>query len=249
MRPLILVSNDDGIDAAGIRAMEAVAREFGDVIVSAPALEQSGTSQALTFRSSLRVHNKSEGRYAVTGTPADSVYLGILHLCPRTPDLVLAGVNHGFNLGTDVYYSGTVGAAREGRMRGATALAVSVEHGADPNLAIPFIRKVVPGLLRGVTQGHRTLMNLNVPEKPESDEIIVTRLGTRRYEDQVQARLDLQGREYYWIGGPPLASDDGPGFDTHEVARGRTSLTIMGLELRAPDQEAWCERLGFGLES
>lgn len=239
VRPLFLVSNDDGVYAEGILALSEAASEFGEVIVSAPAQEQSGMSQALTLRTNLRVHEVGPKRFAVTGTPADSVYLGLLHLCPRPPDLVLSGINHGYNLGSDVYYSGTVGAAREGYMQGCSALAVSVQRGADPKIAQDYVRRVIPKILEAQSAQKRVLLNMNVPQTRNDDSLCLTRLGTRRYQEQVAPRVDLNGQEYFWIGGPPLDSDDGPGFDTHEVARGRASLTQLGLEVVAPHAEHW----------
>lgn len=250
-RPLILVSNDDGIRAPGLRVLAEFAEEFGEVIVCAPAEERSGFGHAITLRSPLRSHPAPEfapNWHWLSGTPVDCVYFGVLHLCPRKPDLVLAGINPGYNLGSDVFYSGTVGAAREGLMKGVNALAVSVEAGADPRLALPFARRLIPSLLERGKAGETHLLNLNVPRRgPDGEgaprDMVVCRLGRRRYDDQVSVRSDLNERHYFWIGGPPLpvAPDDGE--DTGAIASGLAAVTPLELDITAPDLDVWAERL------
>jgi 5'-nucleotidase len=245
-RPLILVSNDDGIRAPGLRVLANVAAEFGEVVVSAPTEERSGYSHAISLRSSLRSERAPEFGphwYAVSGTPVDCVYLASLHLCERIPDLVLSGINPGYNLGADVFYSGTVGAAREGLIRGATALAVSIEASSDPALCVPIIRALVPVLLERRSHGERHLLNVNVPREGCSKGARVTRLGQRRYMDQVDRREDLMGRSYFWIGGPPAPIADADGEDTGCVAQGLVAITPLELDITAPDIERWTTRL------
>jgi 5'-nucleotidase len=123
-RPLILVSNDDGIRSNGIRTLAARLGDLGDVIVVAPDRERSATSHAFTLDRPLRVEEVEDGRFMVDGTPADCVYLGLLKICPRKPDLVVSGINHGFNLGSDVFYSGTVAGAVEAALRDVPAIAM-----------------------------------------------------------------------------------------------------------------------------
>lgn len=246
-RPLILVSNDDGIRAPGLHVLAELAAEFGEVIVCAPNEERSGFSHAITLHSMLRSEAAPEfgpGWYAVSGTPVDCVYLASLHLCERLPDLVLSGINPGFNLGADVFYSGTVGAAREGLLRGCAALAVSVEGGADPRCAAPFVRQVVPNLLERAAAGERHLLNLNVPSDARHG-LKVTRLGQRRYVDQVDEREDLSGRSYFWIGGPPAPSGTAEG-DTGLITRGYATLTPLEIDITAPSLDEWEARLGTG---
>jgi 5'-nucleotidase len=240
-RPLILVSNDDGIRARGLRVLAQVAAEFGDVVVCAPTEERSGFSHAISLRSSLRSEAAPEfgdDWYAVSGTPVDCVYLGALHLCARAPDLVVAGINPGYNLGSDVFYSGTVGAAREGLLRGSTALAASVEADADPAVAVPFIRLLIAKLLERRALGERHLLNLNVPRSAPRG-IHVTRLGHRRYEDQVDRREDLMGRSYFWIGGPPAPIDETADADIGAVAQGYATVTPLEIDITAPDMPTW----------
>ncbi len=245
-RPLILVSNDDGIRAPGLRVLAEVAAEFGDVVVCAPTDERSGFSHAISLRSSLRSEHAPEfgpNWYAVSGTPVDCVYLAALHLCERIPELVLSGINPGYNLGADVFYSGTVGAAREGRIRGSSAMAVSVEGGVDPQLCVPIVRQLVPVLIERHRAGERHLLNVNVPRQGSSLGARVTRLGQRRYMDQVAQREDLMGRSYFWIGGPPAPVEESEGLDTGTVAQGFVAITPLELDITAPDLDQWAERV------
>jgi len=241
-RPLILVSNDDGIRAPGLRTLAEVAAEFGDVVVCAPTEERSGFGHAITLRASLRSEAAPEfgpNWYAVSGTPVDCVYLAALHLCERLPDLVLSGINPGYNLGADVFYSGTVGAAREGMIRGTSALAVSVEGDTPPAVAVPFIRELVPTLLERGAAGERHLLNLNVPRSGAPRGLHVTRLGYRCYDDQVDKREDLMGRSYFWIGGPPSPLDEKADADIGAVSRGYAAVTPLELDITAPDLDDW----------
>lgn len=241
-RPLILVSNDDGIRARGLRVLAEVAAEFGDVVVCAPTEERSGYSHAISLRASLRSEAAPEfgpSWYAVSGTPVDCVYLGALHLCERLPDLVLSGINPGYNLGADVFYSGTVGAAREGLIRGCSALAASIEADAAPELAVPFVRVLIAKLLERRAAGERHLLNLNVPRSGAPNGLLVTRLGHRRYEDQVSKREDLMGRSYFWIGGPPAPMDEAADADIGAVAGGYAAVTPLELDITAPEVDAW----------
>ena len=241
-RPLILVSNDDGVSARGIEVLAKTAAAYGDVIVCAPAGEQSAMSHAITLHANLRVREVREGWFAITGTPVDSVYLGALHICPRPPDIVLAGINDGYNLGTDVFYSGTVGAAREGRLRGASAAAFSVKSRTDHEVILPAVHAVVPRLIERHERGERHLINVNAPEPPTPGEPMameVVRLGRRRYQDKVERREDLMGRPYYWLGGPPSPSDDEDDGDIRVAHAGKISITPIELDITAPELDQW----------
>ncbi len=248
MRPLILVSNDDGILAPGIAALADALRELGEVIVVAPDGERSATSHAITLHSSLRAREVRAGWYAVTGTPVDSVYFGALHICPRIPDLVITGINDGYNLGTDTFYSGTVGAAREGRLRGASALAVSIAAHCDPTAAGALALSTAQLLLARHRLGERHLLNLNVPPQAKAGPVPlkVCRLGHRRYRDTVEERKDLMGRPYYWIGGPPSDADDDASLDTQVVTRGEASLTPLSIDATADSVLAWEDHVAHG---
>ncbi len=251
--PLLLVTNDDGVTAPGLRALVEAVHGLGEVIVSAPDTERSGSGHAMTFHSMLRARQVEPGRWAVGGTPVDCVYFGLMHLCPRPPAVVLSGINAGYNLGTDVFYSGTVAAAAEAHLRGLTGIAASVERGVDPRWARRCVRQLVEAVLsRPPTRP--VLLNVNVPPAPghattpsggidaaaRDQGVMPTRLGRRTYHDAVDCRTDPYGKPYYWIGGPPgaLAGEDGD--DTWAVARGLASVTSLALDLTDPDpQPAW----------
>lgn len=249
-RPLILVTNDDGILAPGLAALAEAVGELGDVLVCAPETERSGSSHAITLHSHLRVDEIRPGWFRVNGTPVDCVYLAALHLCPRRPDLVVSGVNPGFNLGSDVFYSGTVGGAAEGYIRGASAIAVSVHARESPRVAIPVVRTLAQVLLG---QARRSLLNVNIPwlskDAPAPERapetladglpLHVTRLGARPYVEQVERRQDPRGQAYFWIGGPPHDTDEHPGEDTWVVKQGQISVTPLVLDITAPDLGPW----------
>lgn len=236
-RPRILVSNDDGIEAAGIVALAEALDDLGDVYVVAPDRERSATGHAFTLAAPLRVEEVQERWFSVDGTPADCVYLGLHKLVGARPDLVVSGINHGFNLGSDVFYSGTVAGAVEAALRRVPAIAMSLEHrpgrSRDKDRFAPaarFAHALARAVLeRGLPTG--TLLNVNVPASGSPTAYEWTRLGQRVYRDQVDERADLRGRRYYWIGGPPVPSDNEPGSDGAAVVHGHVSVSPMGLDL------------------
>jgi 5'-nucleotidase len=236
-RPVILLSNDDGIRSPGLRALARRFADLGEVIVVAPDRERSATSHAFTLDRPLRCEEVEKGWFSVDGTPADCVYLGLLKLCTERPRLVVSGINQGFNLGSDVFYSGTVAGAVEAALRDVPAVAVSLEfirgmhrdeapyaHAAD------FVHALGRAILvEGLPPG--TLLNVNVPRTMARPGFRWTRLGKRLYRDQVDERADLRGRRYYWIGGPPADQGDLPGTDSHAVEHGLPSVTPLDLDL------------------
>jgi 5'-nucleotidase len=236
MKPLILVTNDDGVTAPGIRAVAAALREMGDadVIVCAPDRERSAASHALTLDRPLRVDELEPGVFAVDGTPADCSYLALLHLVPRKPDLCVSGINYGYNLGSDVFYSGTVAGAVEAALRGVPAMAISLERHtpADFRAAAAFAAALASEALERGPAGipPASLLNVNLPRGAVTD-YQITFLGRRVYRDQVDVRQDLRGRSYYWIGGPEENATDAEGSDCSVVRAGRASITPLGLDL------------------
>jgi 5'-nucleotidase len=232
-RPLILLSNDDGVHAAGICALAKALRELGELFVVAPEREQSASSHRITLSGPLRHRELGDDVHAIDGTPADCVYvaLNLQGLLPRRPDVVVSGINHGFNLGMDVIYSGTVAAAREAALRGLRAIAFSAAPGADFSRVAAHAAGLVERLLSLQTPlGAPVLMNVNYPcEEPRG--VLATRLGRRDYHDVVEARTDPRGRSYYWIGGPVSAHDSAEGADTTAVDRGYVSVTPLALEM------------------
>jgi len=232
-RPLILCSNDDGIDAPGIRAAEEALADLGEVVVCAPDRERSAASHAISLDRPLRVTEVSPGRFAVSGTPVDCIYLAMLHVCPRPPALVVSGINRGYNMGSDVFYSGTVAAAVEGAIRGTPALAVSLDFrtalGGRYGDAARFTHAVAHAILeQGLPPA--TVLNVNVPPGDLSG-YRFTCLGRRIYRDLVDVRKDPRGRHYYWIGGPDIGHGDVPGSDCDAVANGHASITPLDLDL------------------
>jgi 5'-nucleotidase len=233
-RPLILVTNDDGVMAPGIRAAAEALRGVGEVIVAAPDRERSATSHSISLDRPLRVDEVEAGVYSIDGTPVDCVYLALLHLVPRRPALVVSGINNGYNLGSDVFYSGTVAGAVEGALRGVPAVAVSLERRRPQAFehAAGFLAALAGEVVRrgSTALPDASLLSVNVPPGPVRG-YRVTFLGRRVYRDQVEVRQDLRGRSYYWIGGPEENATDLPGSDCSAVRDGLVSVTPLGLDL------------------
>jgi 5'-nucleotidase len=225
--PLILVTNDDGVHAPGIRALAAGLQGAGEVWVVAPDREASAASQSLTLKHPLRAQRVEANVVAVDGTPADCVHLAVVKLLPRRPAVVVSGINRGGNLGDDVFYSGTVGAAREGTFFGLPAIAVSLAAHADldygPSAA--FARRLVELVIaRGLPE--RTLLNVNVPPgKPTGATVTVQ--GRRAHEGTILEGLDPRHNTYYWIeqGRDEWMSDDMS--DIHAIRSGLISVCPM----------------------
>lgn len=234
-----MLANDDGIRSSGIRALAAQLADLADIFVVAPDRERSATSHAFTLDRPLRCEEIDKQWFMVDGTPADCVYLGLLKICPRKPDLVVSGINHGFNLGSDVFYSGTVAGAVEAALRDVPAIAMSLEwkrgmHKSQEPFAraAEFAHALARAVLaEGLPPG--TLLNVNVPSSDGNSarHYRWTKLGKRLYRDQVDERADLRGRRYYWIGGPAAGYGDVPGSDCHAVRDGVVSVTPLDLDL------------------
>ncbi len=229
-RPLVLCSNDDGIHAPHLAALVDRIELFADVIVVAPERQRSAASHAITLHKPLRLRELKPGRFSLSGTPVDCVYLGMLKLCARRPDVVVSGVNDGYNLGSDVFYSGTVAAAVEGALRGAAGIAFSLAPRAQhADHALDFAALVVrAALAEPVPQG--TVLNVNMPGAG-GDRYQWTTLGRREYADDVVERTDPHGRPYFWVGGGPTGHENVPGTDCVAVDRGWNSITPMHLDL------------------
>ncbi|MGE0551349.1 MAG: 5'/3'-nucleotidase SurE [Kofleriaceae bacterium] len=229
-RPLVLCSNDDGIDSPHLIGLADAIERFADVLVVAPERQRSAASHAITLHKPLRLSERAPRRYSLSGTPVDCVYLGILKLCDRVPAVVVSGINDGFNLGSDVFYSGTVAAAVEGALRGSVGVACSLAPRAKhADAAIAFAAGVVRAAIDHPLPAG-TVLNVNMPDTG-SDRYEWTTLGQRRYENDVAERQDPRGRPYYWVGGGPVGHDDVPGSDCVAVATGHNSITPMHLDL------------------
>lgn len=237
-RPLILVSNDDGVDAAGIVALREALAVLADVYTVAPEFEQSARSHAISLHTTLRHHRYSENVHSIEGTPADCVYVALYRkdLLPRWPDLVVSGINHGANLGADVHYSGTVAAAREGALRGIPSIAFSLLPGGNMELAARYATEIVGRLLASPKpSGATVLLNVNFPPGTPKG-VRATVLGKRLYTEGVDVRDDPRGREYYWIGGPGgVRHEPMEGSDTDAVDAGYVAVTPLRIEATNPD--------------
>jgi 5'-nucleotidase len=235
-RPLALLSNDDGYTSRGIRAMREALLTFADVVLVAPETEQSASSHSLTLHRPMRLRKVEEGIFAIDGTPADCVYVALLsgRILDRAPDIVVSGLNHGMNLGQDVFYSGTVAAAREGALRGIPSLATSAHPKADFAAAAAMCAKVAAALVGARPPSARVapLLSVNVPK--DFNGLRATRLGARIYEELIDFRKDPRGREYFWLGGPGVRHEPDPGTDTEAYDEGVASITPLQLDLTEP---------------
>lgn len=230
-RPLLLVSNDDGVGAAGLKALREALQQLGDVVVVAPESNQSAGSHSITIERPLRHRRVDTGVHAVDGTPADCIFIALHRqtILPRRPDLVVSGINHGPNLGNDIYYSGTVAAAREGALRGIPAMACSLCGGSDFTAAAALAATLARRLLASeLPSDQAVLLNVNFPPAPYRG-VRATQLGSRRYDDEVTVRHDPRGREYYWIGGSGAHHDWVDGSDTAAIDQRCVSVTPLQL--------------------
>lgn len=232
----ILLSNDDGVHALGIKILQQTLAEFADVTTVAPDRNCSGASNSLTLLNPLRSQQFENGFYAVNGTPTDAVHLGISQLVPQTPDLVVAGINNGANLGDDTLYSGTVAAATEGRHMGLPAIAVSLVGKKEQHYqtAATVTAKVIQHLSKYPIENHQ-ILNINVPDIPLSElkGIKVTRLGHRHKAEMMKKVKDPWQRDIYWYGTLGDELDGGEGTDFHAVANGYASITPLTVDMTA----------------
>ncbi len=231
---LILITNDDGCWAPGLASLARVASRFGRVVVVAPDRNRSAVSSAMSLNDILRLHDLGGDRYACTGTPVDCVLVGIRAVLKREPDWVLSGVNHGFNLGEDVFYSGTVGAAFEGCQQGALSAAFSIDPEGDLAQAETWAGHFLERW-EGMDLPANRIWNVNLP-KGEPLGFRLCGQDTRKYHDLVETRVDPRRTPYFWIGGelgPTYAQ--GPGSDAEAALAGYVSVTPLRLDLACPE--------------
>lgn len=228
----ILITNDDGYEAEGLRVLEQALAGLGDVWVVAPDREQSGQGHALSLHHPLRFEQRAVRRFAVQGTPTDCIYLGIKQIMTSKPKIIVSGINRGVNLGDDITYSGTVSAAFEGTLMSVPSFAMSQQvEGSEVSFeaAARFARSLAEEVLRrGVPTD--TLLNVNVPAAPAGG-VRITRQGKRLYPGGVIERHDPKGRTYYWIGGAPAEWTDDPECDFAALSEGLISVTPLHLDL------------------
>lgn len=250
----ILLTNDDGIYAPGLAALERELRLLGEVCVVAPAVEQSGVGHSITFLSPLVVKELFDGDrrrgWAVEGSPADCVKLGIFEFCKYRPDLVVSGINGGLNAGINVLYSGTVAAAIEGAFFEITSIAVSLEYDEHARFdrAARLAREVIEQILKQKGPSPQ-LFNLNMPtvalERPA--EVRVVPMGAARYGEQFEKRRDPRGRPYYWaVNGPPPPRTEHE-TDLSALAAGYVTLTPLDFDMTKRTVLSEMERWNFHL--
>jgi 5'-nucleotidase len=231
----ILVTNDDGYLAGGLRMLAEAAAELGEVCVVAPDREQSATSHSLTLHYPLRVRTTTERVQVVDGTPTDCVVLAVGELLDDRPDFVLSGVNHGANLGDDVLYSGTVAAAMEATILGIPAVALSYTGSDFETLSAwrPTLTSLLRQLLVREDFPAETLFNVNLPDRApgEVTGVKITTLGRRAYVGSLTRAADPNGREYFWIGGGESRWWGNPDSDFRAVHEGWISVTPLHLDL------------------
>ncbi|AXQ13020.1 MULTISPECIES: 5'/3'-nucleotidase SurE [Shewanella] len=246
----ILVSNDDGVTAPGIRALSEALSAVAEVLTVAPDRNCSGASNSLTLTNPLRINKLDNGYISVNGTPTDCVHLAIRELYEGEPDMVVSGINAGANMGDDTLYSGTVAAAMEGRFLGLPAVAVSLvgRELTHYDSAAAYAVKIIMGLKKHPIASDQ-ILNINVPDLPldEIKGIRVTRLGARhKAEGMVRAR-DPHGREVFWLGPPGIELDVGEDTDFYAVSQGYVSITPLTVDLTAYRQlsqlQHWIEKL------
>jgi len=237
----ILVSNDDGIHATGIRTLVERLTFEHEVYVIAPDRERSAAGHSLTLHKPLRVEEVEMGfdvacAWATTGTPGDCIKIGISAILNVTPDIIISGINHGPNLGADILYSGTVNAAMEGAVLGFPSIAVSLSNGSgqasDFIYAADFILRFIPKI-KEINFPKKTILNINVPSIPSSDisGIEITRIGTRMYTDTYEKRIDPRGKTYYWLAGEIIQTGEEEGTDIMAIRNNKISITPVTFEM------------------
>ncbi len=229
--PHILLTNDDGIQAEGLKALAGAFEGFAAVSVVAPSREQSGAAQSLTLRQPIICHPAGERQWAVDGTPADAVIVALHKLLPEPPDLVISGINSGANLGENAYYSGTVGAAREAALHHIPALAISLcskKGGVRFDAAARVARAAAELILReGLPD--QVLLNINVPE-PWEGGVRFTRQSKKITRNQLSEGKDPRGRTYFWLFEQRIDKDVEPDTDYAAIFAGAVSVTPLHLD-------------------
>lgn len=236
----ILICNDDGVYAPGINVLAKELSEIADVTVVAPLEERSTTGHTLSLDNHLRVVKVDENRYGCSGYPADCALMGFGEIMKdNPPNLVVSGINRGANLGQDIYYSGTVAAAREATFHGIPAIAVStvIDFNDSKNQNKEYFETAAKVVRNAIEKGimevipKMSVVNINVPNIP-FEEIVgheVTTLGFRRYSENIQKRFDFRDRPYYWIGGIYQGHNDEEGSDCNAVDAGKVSMGMLNL--------------------
>jgi len=237
-RPLILVVNDDGITAKGIRNLINIMNDFGDVVVVAPDSPQSGKGHAITIEATIRcdkvvIEEGPQNEYSCSGTPVDCVKLAVNQILDRKPDLCVSGINHGSNSSINVIYSGTMSAAVEGALEGIPSIGFSLlddAHNADFSEAEPYIRKITKQVLK-YSLDSGVCLNVNIPKSIDGEELKglkVCRQANANWEEEFEERKDPKGRTYYWLTGKFVNYDKGS--DTDEWALRNHYISVVPVQ-------------------
>jgi 5'-nucleotidase len=237
----ILIANDDGIQAKGIITLAKTLAKEHEVYVIAPDQERSAAGHALTLHIPLRVQevkidDSIKKSWSISGTPGDCVKIGIFAILDEKPDLIISGINHGPNLGTDILYSGTVSAAMEGAVLGFPSIAVSLAdlgtYCYDFTYAADFVSKFIPRMLE-IRYPTKTILNINIPavEKEKIAGISITKIGTRMYTDSYEKRQDPRGKDYYWMAGEIVDKPVENSTDISAIRQNRISITPVTFEM------------------
>jgi 5'/3'-nucleotidase len=231
--PHIVITNDDGIYAEGLRALAEAAKDLGTVSIVAPSQERSAAAQSLTLRQPIFCEQVAEREWSIEGTPTDAMIVALHKLFPqgRRPDLVISGINRGANLGENVFYSGTVGAAMEATVNQVPAFAISVAHrgpGIVYDAAAKFARQLAERVLsEGLPSG--VLLNVNVPLRWKGD-VRFTRQSKKVTRSALQEGTDPRGRTYYWLSEEQITEEIDPGSDYAAIFDGSVSITPLELD-------------------
>ena len=246
----ILLSNDDGYYSKGITGLAESLKQFAEVTIVAPENNCSGLSSSLTLKNPLRIRKFQDNGYYVNGTPADCVFLALTKVLDRKPDLLVSGINHGANLGDDVLYSGTVGAAMGGRFSNIPCLALSSTSLKPKHLdaAIEASKIFIRDHLTKLTL-RSTVLNINFPDVPieEMKGYTITELGKRLMPDSSSSNIDAYGDEIHWIGPPPPPEDSNQETDFNAIAHNKISITPLATNLtdssQINDLKDWIDKL------
>lgn len=232
----ILLSNDDGVFAKGLQVLAIELSKIAIVNVIAPDRDRSGASNSLSLSRPVRPRTMDNGFICLDGTPTDCVHLGVTGLLDELPDMVVSGINAGSNLGDDIFYSGTVAAAMEGRFLGLPAIAISLVRREDNFTHYETAAKIVKNIVLRLHNNplpSKTILNINVPDLPmhELSGLEITRLGSRHIAEPVVKMNDPRGNTVYWVGSAGPEEDAGPGTDFHAVNTNAVSITPIELDL------------------
>jgi 5'-nucleotidase len=234
--PLIMITNDDGIDSPGLHALRDAMSGLGRAVVVAPERDNSAVSHALTMSRPLRIRQRGDDVFTLDGTPTDCVVIGLGKLLPARPDLLVSGINPGPNLGDDISYSGTVSAAIEGTMYGIPSMAFSLDGEPPYEYSLAMrVAVVLAGRILTDRLPENTLLNVNIPKGQDCRGMAITRQGRRLWENSIQETFDPWGRRHYWIGGGTPLRDHGEDTDVAALHQGFVSVTPIHLDLTNHD--------------